>query len=62
MEDELLTLDEVKDIVKVHIETVREWIRDKKLPAVKLSRRGDYRVRRSDLDKFLADRRTDKQD
>jgi excisionase family DNA binding protein len=57
LEDELLTLEEVKTILKVHIETVREWVRKKKLPAIRLSYR-EYRVRRSDLNKFLQERQT----
>lgn len=57
MEDELLSLEEVKDILKVHIETVRTWVRQKKLPAIKISPR-DYRVRRSALNKFLEERQT----
>lgn len=57
VEDELLSLEEVKDILKVHIETVRTWVRQKKLPAIKISPR-DYRVRRSALNKFLEERET----
>jgi len=49
-------LAEIADELKLHIETVRDWVRDKKLPAYKVGR--DYRVRRADLDKFLEQRRT----
>jgi len=57
LEDELLSLEEVRDILKVHIETIRTWVRQKKLPAIKISPR-DYRVRRSALNKFLTERET----
>lgn len=61
MEDELLTLEEVSDILKLHIETVREYVRTKKITAIKISRR-DYRVRRSELNRFLDDRSTDRKE
>lgn len=53
---EWLTLADIADELKLHIETIREWVRDKKLPAYKVGR--DYRVKRADLDKFLEERRT----
>lgn len=57
MPDELLTLQQVADELQLHIETIRAWVRDKKLPAIKISSR-EYRVRRSALEKFLQDRET----
>lgn len=56
MDDELLTLEEVKTILKVHIDTLRKWCRTGYLPAIKLSAR-EYRVRRSDLNNFLEEKR-----
>jgi excisionase family DNA binding protein len=53
---EWLTLQEIADELKLHIETVREWVRTKQLPAYRVGR--DYRVKRADLDKFLKERRT----
>jgi excisionase family DNA binding protein len=55
MNDELLTTEEIAEELKFHIETVRKWIREKKLKATRINRK-EYRVRRSDLDKFLEDR------
>jgi excisionase family DNA binding protein len=49
--------DELLD-VGVHVDTVRKWIREKQLRAVKLGQRGGYRIRRSDLDEFLRKRET----
>lgn len=54
--DTWLTLQEIADELKLHIETVREWVRTKQLTAYKVGR--DYRVKRADLNKFLEDRRT----
>jgi len=42
-------------------ETVRGWIRRRELPATKLGNRV-YRVKREDLDRFLEERRTKKDD
>ena len=53
---EWLTLQDIADELKLHIETVREWVRTKRLTACRVGR--DYRVKRADLDKFLEERRT----
>ncbi len=42
--------------------TVRKSIREKQLRAIKLGRRGGYRIRRSDLHEFLRKRETIKDD
>lgn len=57
MADELLTLQQVADIMQLHVETIRAWVRERKLTAIRISAR-EYRVRRSDLDKFLQKRTT----
>jgi len=54
--DEWLTLAQIAEELKLHIETVREWVRTKRLTAYRVGR--DYRVKRADLDKFLEERRT----
>ena len=56
MPDEWLTLAQIAEELKLHIETVREWVRTKRLTAYRVGR--DYRVKRADLDKFLEERRT----
>jgi excisionase family DNA binding protein len=53
---ELLTVEEVAKEVKVHSETVRNWIRKRELPAIDIG--GEYRIYRSDLDDFLQRRKT----
>jgi excisionase family DNA binding protein len=56
--DELLGVGKVAEELGVHVDTVRKWIREKQLRAVKLGRRGGYRIRRSHLDEFLRKRET----
>lgn len=46
-----LTADEVAEDLRVHVSTVREWIRQKKLKAAKFGR--DYRVKRKDYEEFI---------
>jgi excisionase family DNA binding protein len=53
---EWLTLQQIADELQLHIETVRDWVRTKRLTAYRVGR--DYRVKRVDLDKFLEERRT----
>jgi excisionase family DNA binding protein len=50
-----LTLQDIADELKVHVETVREWIRNKQLVAYKFGR--DYRVKREDFEQFVKERR-----
>jgi excisionase family DNA binding protein len=56
--DELLSVEKVAEELGVHVDTVRKWIREKQLRAIKLGRRGGYRIRRSGLDEFLRKRET----
>ncbi len=53
--DEYLTTKEIASLLKVNILTVRRWIIAGKLPATFLGK--EYRVSRSDLEKFLSERR-----
>jgi excisionase family DNA binding protein len=57
-EEEMYTAEEVAKIMKVHISTVRKWVRTKALKTVKIGVRG-YRIRRSDLDRFIEERGQD---
>lgn len=50
LDDELLTVQEVADRLKVHYMTAYRWIRRGDLPAFKAG--GRLRVRRADLDQF----------
>ena len=51
-DDEFLTVKEIADRLKLNQQTVRNWIDQDKLPAVRIGRR--VRVRRVDLDRVLA--------
>jgi diguanylate cyclase (GGDEF)-like protein len=54
---ELLTLSQAAVMAHVHRDTVRSWCVSGRLPSVGGTRRGDRRVRRTDLERILADRR-----
>lgn len=55
MDDERwLTVAQVADVVQVHPETVREWLRTGRMPGTLLSRRAGWRVRERDVQRFLS--------
>ena len=51
-QDSFLTVAEVAGILKLNQQTVRNWIDQGSLPAVRVGRR--VRIRRADLDRLLA--------
>lgn len=55
--DEWLSVEEVAQILKMDDETVRRWIRNRKLKAYRFGR--DLRIRRDDFDKFVKERALD---
>ena len=59
LSDELLTVEQVASELQLHPDTIRRYIREKKLQAVRISNTA-LRVRRSELDRFLKERETDK--
>jgi excisionase family DNA binding protein len=59
MPEELLTIEQVAEELQLHPDTVRRYIRERKLVGVRISSTV-MRVRRSDLNKFIQDRSTDK--
>lgn len=54
---EYLTTAELATELRLHPETIRRWINDGKLPALRLSV-NNYRITRSDADQLLATMRT----
>ena len=59
LDDEYLTVEQVAERLQMHPDTIRRYIRQKKLRAVRISPT-NVRIRRSDLDKFIEERLTDK--
>lgn len=57
MADELLTIEQVATELQLHPDTIRRYIRQKKLKAVRIAPTA-LRVKRSELDKFIAERET----
>ena len=55
-EQSFLTPQEVSDLLRVSIHTVRRWIKEGKLPAYKVGR--VWRISKVDLDKWLNQQRT----
>jgi excisionase family DNA binding protein len=54
--EQLLTVEEVAQEMRVHEKTVRKWIKDKELIAIDVGR--EYRIRRVDLEDFKRRRQT----
>jgi excisionase family DNA binding protein len=55
-DDKLLTIKQVSEILQVHEQTVRDYIREGVLPCIRLGRKA-IRVSHEDLDSFLNSRR-----
>lgn len=53
--DELLTTEDIAKELKYHIETVRKWIREGRLKAMRINKK-EYRVKRSELERFLEEK------
>ena len=49
----LLKIREAAEILSVNPETLRRWDRSGKLKAIIISKRGDRRYRREDIEKFI---------
>ena len=60
MDDDLLTIEQVAERLQLHPDTVRRYIREKKMKAVRLSAT-NLRVRKSELDRFIKERETDQE-
>ena len=50
---ELLTIRQVSELLKVHIETLRRWDTNGKLKAVRIGDRGDRRYKKEDILKLI---------
>jgi len=56
--DKLLSVEEVAERLGVTPDTIRHWIRTKALIAIRLGNK--YKIRESELNRFLDERSTDK--
>ena len=56
--DKVYTIEEVAESLQVHSETVKKWVQEGKLGAVKIGYR-TIRILQSDIDKFIKDRHED---
>lgn len=52
-EERFSTVEDIVQMLGVHDETVRRWLRTKKLRGCMLRPKADYRVRPTDLEAFL---------
>lgn len=56
-EDRLLTVEEAAKVLQVSPYMVREWARDRKIPAIRLGKRY-WRFRRSSLNAWISEQET----
>jgi len=54
-DDQLLTLDDVAERLKISASTVRRWVKSSELRSIKVGNRGQYRISLRDLEEFLAE-------
>lgn len=54
-DDQLLTLEDVADRLKISVSTVRRWVKSNELRSIKIGNRGQYRISLKDLEEFLAE-------
>ncbi len=55
----LMTVNEIAETLKVHPRTVKRWITEKQISAIKLGDRAGWRVEEEALQAFLEERRQD---
>ena len=55
LDDEILTAEEVAKIMKVNIRSVRDWVSTGDLAVIMVGKR-EYRIKRSELDRFIQNR------
>ena len=54
------TVEDVVEMLKVHEQTVRRWLKSEELHGVLLGRKAGWRIRASELERFLDARDTAK--
>ena len=58
--NDILLVSEVADMLRCSKETVKRYIRDGKLPAMKLSKTGPLKIYRYEVDRMLRNAETNK--
>lgn len=53
---EMFTVEEVAEMMKVNIRTVRAWVQSGELPRIRIGKR-EYRINKADLRVFIKNRR-----
>ncbi len=61
-EEQLLTLEDVADRLKISVSTVRRWVKSNELKSIKIGNRGQYRISLEDLEEFLAEQESQQAD
>lgn len=56
VDERWITVGEIVELLKVHEQTVRRWLRDGDLRGYNLGGKSGYRIKASDLDAFLESR------
>jgi len=56
-EDQLLTLEDVAERLKISVSTVRRWVKSNELRSIKIGTRGQYRISLGDLEEFWQNRK-----
>jgi excisionase family DNA binding protein len=51
----MLTLKEVAQILHVHPNTLRRWVKDGRIQAYRIAPRGDRRFKQEEIARFLAE-------
>jgi excisionase family DNA binding protein len=51
MKNKLMTIQEVAGVIKMHSETVRRYVRERRIPATKIGKR--WLIKDSDVDFFI---------
>jgi excisionase family DNA binding protein len=58
--DPWLTVEQVAERLQVHVDTVRRALRDGRMRGFKLSRKSGWRIRASDVDRYVVGRTDDR--
>ena len=53
MQEQLFTVEEVAERLKVHPESVRRWLRDGRMRGFRMARRAGWRVTEAEVRRFL---------